>query len=292
MGLAIVHLMAELEGSNIREYLVAFADGELAPAQSLEVLRYLTEHPEMLAVLREQQELRVAANRAILHSTPSPPPALRQQIAAMNITPPHVQVSRKKTYSPPRWAVGMAAVLLMVFGFWLGRYSIARKDMGGIDGKINSLRTVVTQALLSDAVTRVHVDCSRFPTRHSQAFPQQLGTLADAVKQDLHLDKPYPDLSSVGFKLVGAGPCDKPLENTAHLLYAPIDPDERDTLSIFVQPFKGQVEWEANKLILLTNIDAAHPVLAWRTERVVYFLVGDDLKTMQRAEAAMAGFVR
>ncbi len=87
------------------------------------------------------------------------------------------------------------------------------------------------------AITGVHVDCSRFAARkHDGRIPKELSELSAALRQDFDRDAAYPDLSSMGYKLIGVWPCREPLENKVHLLYRSTVKDLNDTLSIFVQP--------------------------------------------------------
>ncbi len=96
----------------------------------------------------------------------------------------------------------------------------------------------------------------------------------------------------MGYKLIGAGPCRKPLENTVHLLYRSTAKDLNDTLSIFVQPLDAQSKLEPGKFYLVSDSNSAHPMFAWRTERAAYFLVGDEMETIERARDAIAEAAR
>ncbi|MBC7785723.1 MAG: hypothetical protein H7144_17990 [Burkholderiales bacterium] len=281
--------MARIE-DNFRQQLTAFADGELEPAQSLELLHYLCDHPEVLAILREQQQLRFAASRAVLNATPSLPPELRQKVESIVAQQPaNVSSAASPWWSPGRTAGIAAAILLAACAFWVGKHFTQTAD--GTESALNQTSDpALVRVSLRDAVVRVHVDCSRFPSKHSAEFPRELSPLAESIRRDLKLDNPYPNLSSAGFKFAGAGPCAEPLENTAHLLYVPIDPGQRDTLSIFVQAFTGQVDWEKDTVVTLSAPDSPHPVLAWRSDQVVYFLVGNDLNSAQKAKASATWF--
>ena len=91
----------------------------------------------------------------------------------------------------------------------------------------------------------------------------------------------------MGYKLVGAGPCRKPLEGTVHLLYRSTVKDVNDTLSIFVQPIDAQTQLEPGRFYLVSDPASAHPMFAWRTARRAYFLVGDEMETTERARGAL-----
>jgi hypothetical protein len=110
--------------------------------------------------------------------------------------------------------------------------------------------------------------------------------LAASVRQDLgREDAPYPDLSAIGYRFVGAGPCGKPLEGTVHLLYK--SPRPESVISLFVQAHDGRFGMRPGTLHTLAGAGAPFPAYAWRTERVVYILVADDEQAADRARAAI-----
>lgn len=289
--------MAESIGqSDLYPYLTAFADGELDAAQNLKVLDYLAAHPEAISLMKEQQKLRLEAARVIRSNTPPAPASLRECITRLcsaapvglpqtdQRNPPTTGATALVTPKWPRsgWMPSVAAMLLLVGGGIIGammRGAGPTAAPGPHDAPLAALPVPLT---LVDSVVRVHVDCSRFVAPlHAAKFPQELGPLATAIRQDLGRDVPYPDLSTIGYELIGAGPCHAPLKGIAHLLYRSTAKDVRDTLSVFVQPYTAQLTLEPGKAYLVSLPGAAHPVLAWRTERVIYFAIGDDLEPVR-----------
>ena len=254
-----------LNESNIHEYLTAFADGELDAAQILAVLNYLATHPEALEMMRGQQQLRLEADRVVRDNTPPVPNELRQRIQSMA---EKTDTLVEKAPIPSATPVSSNTSPRRRKHVWF---------------------MVAIPPTLITSVTKIHVDCSRFePQLHAGPFPTAppYDTLAKEVKEEFHSQVPYPDLSSIGYSLIGAGPCRKPLENTVHLLYGSTKPTVRDTLSIFVQPYTAQVQVEPGHMILVSG-DVPHPMFVWRSDRAVYFLVTDDLETADKAREVM-----
>jgi hypothetical protein len=145
----------------------------------------------------------------------------------------------------------------------------------------------VLPAAVVAGAEEVHGICSRLALGlHSGGYPADVAGLAASVEHDLHSDRPYPDLTSIGFAYRGAGPCGKPLADTAHLLYRSLRPGSVHAVSVFVQPWHGQYPIEAGRLYTASVAQNPFPMLAWRTDRVLYFLLADDPAT-ERAAAAL-----
>ena len=284
---------------NIHEYLTAFADGELDAADNLAILDYVSQNPDMVRLMRDQQRLRLTALRAVRGSTPPVPAALRAQIESMAVAtlaadrarPAQTEARRNRAHRFLGVAAAVAASLLvgLVAGGLAAR--LLRSSPQLAPPAIAQLPTPVAPAEvvpvgLVTAATRVHVDCSRLADRlHSVGYPPQFTDLAASVRQDLgREDTPYPDLSSIGYRLVGAGPCGKPLEGTVHLLYK--SPRPESVISLFVQAHTGRFAMSPGTLYTLSGTEAPFPAYAWRTERVVYFLVADNEEAADRARAA------
>lgn len=285
--------MAEPLGEhNIGEYLTAFADCELDAAGILSVLDYLAAHPEALELMREQQRLRLLASRTVKEQTPAPPPQVRERVREMldgeatdagAVAAPAPADARRGRERVARWRFAAAAVVVLGVGILAGRL-LPRSGPAVVD----SAPPPVPASLVA-AATNEHVDCSRrLDALHTGPIPAELGDLPERLKRDLSRDVPYPDLSSVGYEYVGASPCKKPFAGAAHLFYRARGGELTDGLSLFVQPYSGQHHLDPGKLYTVTAADSPHPMLVWRTERVVYLLVGDDLPTVQKASRVIA----
>jgi len=249
--------------------LTAFADGDLNPARSADVLEYLSSHPEAARTIARQMRFRGAVGRSVRGLTPPPGEALRERITAMVARDAALTVRRQLPVWRQRsqfWFGAVAAALFFVaLGLSFG------KMIYGVAG----LSDDIVPAPLVSAVTHVHVDCSRAPSLHHLPFPHELGDLKDALQADLGRDEPYPDLSAMGYQYVGAGPCSKPMEGTVHLLYQSTNSPVVDTMSLFVQKFHGQLNIADGKIYWAQDKTAAHPMLVWRRGSLVYYLVGD-----------------
>jgi anti-sigma factor RsiW len=285
--------MAEPIGEhNIGEYLTAFADCELDAAGIMSVLEYLAAHPEALELMREQQRLRLLASHAVKEQTPAPPPQVRERVRELldggatyagAVAAPAPAGARRGRGRVARWRFAAAAVVALGIGVLAGRLL----PRGG-PGVVESAPPPVPASLIA-AATGEHVDCSRhLDALHAGPIPAELGDLPDRLRRDLNRDAPHPDLSPIGYEYVGASPCRKPFAGWAHLFYRARGGGVTDGLSVFVQPHAGSHGLEASKLYTVAGADSPHPMLVWRTERVVYLLVGDDLPTVQNASRLIA----
>ena len=279
-------MVEPFDETRIAEYLIAFTDGELDAEHLVALAAYIETHPRSLEILRDQRKLRDAARRVTIENTPPTPKALRNRVEQMGS--PGKPTAIPFAAGPRRWAtVSAAAIILLVSGAGVG-YLLRTSSLATPNAKVDS-QSAVPPVLIS-AVTKVHVDCSRFsPQVHSGPFPTTapFSGLAEQVEREFHSKVPYPDLSSIGYSFVGAGPCREPLENTVHLLYRSVKPTIHDTLSIFVQPYTGQVKISPGDMTLVANENSPHPMYVWRTDNVVYFLVTDEMKTAEQARDAI-----
>jgi anti-sigma factor RsiW len=275
-----------------RRYLSALADGEsdeLTAEQRDTVLHHLATHPQAAAWLAAEVQLRQAVSQYLAKGAALPSDALRERIQDLaRAGEMAFELSSTKqpavTAPSPRrpmrawfiWPAAAAAMVFLAVGLWMGREIYGGSPSGG---------GPVPATLVAD-VTHIHVDCSRAPELHNAPFPKELGNLEGSLEKYLGRPVPWPDLSSIGYKYIGAGPCAKPLENTAHLLYRAIGGPVTDTVSLFVQRDgpqdlqEGKVYWAAGK-------DAAHPMIVWRRDNMTFYLVGDADKPVIQAARVM-----
>ena len=300
---------APLGPHNVHEFLSAFADGELNAAQNLAVLDYLESHPEAFAYLRDRQLLRQSAQRIATkdqrdRAMPDALKARLNQLAAdgdgdgAGPSPPPPG-GRPAPHAHRRWwprylgALAIAASLSI--GFTIGaarppkRRGVAevpatRDARPPLTADEIDARDAAVPVTLIRAAVNVHVDCSRVEERlHGGGYPVDLGPLKPLVKADLGSGLDRPDLSALGYHFVGAGPCSKPLKDTVHLLYKKDGPEPRATISLFAQRYDGQFELSRGRMYCIRGESATFPMWAWRTERVVYFLIADDMPTVVAA---------
>lgn len=261
--------------------LSAFADGELDPAATRRLLQQLLDDPAAVERLRRVQQLTAAARRAVRSHTPPVPDALRDRLRALADPPP-------ADAAPRRWAWfarAAAAVVLLAGGLWIGRSTkppaTPRPDVVAAD---------VLPAGVVARAEEIHGFCSRLAAGlHAGGYPADVAALAGSVQADLHSDHPYPDLTPIGYRYRGAGPCGNPLVDTAHLLYRSVRAGSVNAVSVFVQPWRGQYPLAAGRLYTVSVAQSPFPMLAWRTEHVVYFLLADDAATERAAVALVRG---
>ncbi len=283
----------EPQEDEARRYLSALADGEseeLTSQQREAVLHHLATHPQAAAWLANEVQLRQAVSHYLAEASAPPSDALRRRIQALAQTGETAtgQVSAQPCAAPSRrrpgpawiiWPTAAAAIVFLAVGLWMGR-----EIYGG-----SPARTGPVPASLVADVTHIHVDCSRAPDQHTAEFPKELGDLKGSLEKYLGRPVPWPDLSSIGYQYIGAGPCAKPMENIAHLLYRAKGGPITDTISLFVQRDgprtlqEGKVYWAAGK-------DAAHPMIVWRRDNMTFYLVGDaDQPVIEAAKVMGVG---
>ena len=279
--------MQPLDPTTSPERLTAFADGELDAAGQLAVLREVATDADALAAVEDEQRLNLACRRVVRRDTPPVGDELRRRIEAMAGAAP--AAASRPVFA---WLAAAAAVaLLLVGGGVIGRMTARpQSDLAQAGGGS------VVPASLARSLTFTHVECSRLPAGlHGASVAEIRPGLVTPLELDLHRDEPFPDLSSIGYRFVGAGPCGHPLDDAVHLLYRSADPAVVDTLSVFVRPFHAddaaERQMQDGRLYQVVARDDPHPLVAWRTERLIYFLVGDGADTVDRARAAVASAI-
>jgi anti-sigma factor RsiW len=280
--------------SDPRKFLAAFADGELDVTQNLAVLEHMALHPDATRRVMHQQQLRQAVAQTLTATVRPAPDALRERIAQLATS-----AARSPSDVPTRPSLfarllralplAIAAVVLLGVGVLIG--SMVDSDRGGAA----TSHVVVAVAprdhgplpgTLVSRIARTHVNCARFGANHSAPpFPRELASLPEPVRQHLGQPAALPDLSALGFAFAGAEPCAIDDGKSVHLLYIR-NADRRDTLSLFVQVNNGQLGIEPGKAYALDN-DAAHPMVVWTSDGLVYYLMGDARKPVNEAAKAV-----
>jgi anti-sigma factor RsiW len=288
-------MMETRDSHSFRRDLSAFTDGELDSAASERLLARLASDPKAAEALRQLQQLKGAARRAVRGQTPSPSDSLLERLGQMT----GAEMSRVRSAPPSRprtfglwWAVLprlAAAVVLLAIGIWVGRRMLPGAETVRQPSPNVFVADVLPASVISQA-EEIHGFCSRLADGlHAAGYPEEIAPLAASVEKDLHSQHPYPDLGPIGFHYRGAGPCGKPLANTAHLLYKSVRPGSYKAVSVFVQAWRGQYPLEEGRLYTVSVATSPFPMLAWRTESVVYFLLADDADTVEKAAALIRG---
>ncbi|MEX0655045.1 MAG: hypothetical protein WDZ31_05075 [Phycisphaeraceae bacterium] len=294
-----------MDDKQIRRYLSAFADGELDVEQSLQVLERMAMDPQTTRRVLHQQQLRQRVSQTMSRGESKTPEALRRQIASMAERPAAPdQVADLRAAS--RWAFArrwfptvLAAALLLAAlvtvqfgrdgaGAPSGPEGVAYHDDGGVD------EPATIDFASADRFGRRHSRCSRdqTPLFNPERFPTEVTALPAAIEAFLGLEFTGPplDLSLLGFDYRQAGECLLPGGQAVHVLYRTDQAGEDgDSLSLWIAPDTGQLDLEPDRLY--TTADPANtgpPLLIWKHEELVYYLVGDSMPRAHQVAQAMA----
>lgn len=295
--------------------LMVYADGELDTAASERMRQYLLGDPQAAAKVEALQQLREASRR-VWQSGPAVPAHVLKQIEALTQSS-HAESSPSyddRGYSlhpdqqggnsdgvpaplhgyvslQPRMRIGFrfaaAAVLLIGLGGFLLWFNY--------DGRT---RVVADSGLIPvawvDATARQHIDCSRHGDHFGPGFPHAVQELPASLHQYLGHDSLVPDLTKLGYQFAGAGPCQIPGGKTAHLLYRPQSGGNVSlyTVSLFVQPDTNQLPLEKGKVYFANDAVDHTPMIIWRGNGVVYYLVGENKNQLADAARQMGMKIR
>jgi hypothetical protein len=149
---------------------------------------------------------------------------------------------------------------------------------------------LVPVAWVTDAV-KVHVWCSGHADHFVPPFARELEKLPGSLKDFLGRDVACPDLSKMGYRFAGCGPCTIPGGKTAHLLYRPVN-GSGPCVSLFVQNDAGQLAIEKGRVYYAQDARNHTPMIVWRGEGVLYYLVGANERGLEGAAGAMGVRVR
>lgn len=282
---------------NLHQQLTAFADGELDAAQTFALLEYLLEHPASLeaslAMMRDQQRLRLAAERLVRAEVRPPSEALHARVAELSVPAP--DGSHDPPPDPTRHRAGprartwlVAGLIVLLAGVVVGRYALPRPPRSTPDIVADAPDRIVPVAVVVKA-GRVHADCARLADAlHAADYAREHGELAAAMRQELSGPNAYPDLSAAGFRYVGGGPCPDPMQGTVHLLYRESGAQPQLAISLFLQSNAGQYPAvQPGRLYEVSGPRSPFPMYVWRTARVVCFLLADDADAAAAALGVM-----
>jgi anti-sigma factor RsiW len=277
--------------------LMAFADDELDGDAKVELLRQLVEHPDDARALVHQQQLRSAVEKAMTASTPAMPAELRSRIEAM------VEPAAVETDTSPiarlgfvgRWMpAAVAAVLLLgavvVLNVMmrLDQPSTRPDQIAGTNLPPTALHPIDLHLVGDETLSRFagrHERCTTTPGTLMEAdWPDNLERLPAALSE--YLGAPTSgvlDLSALGYQFAGAGPCRVPGDKSAHLIYHRITDGERESISLWICPDDQRYDVPEQQMYRVTDPDAAHPVLLWRSNGTIYYLVADSPLDAEKA---------
>lgn len=284
--------------------LICYIDGELPPTGARIIEQAIAEQPVLRDRLESLRNLRVISRDVIRRSTPPVPEELAARIAAIS----KEFVSAAQDSSPARGvdqlsdrsrpakpggflglrisagrglALAAAATLVLALAAWL----VANGSGGGrvLTGLEPAGMTSQTVSLLEAR----HLKCVMMGNNFADvSFPKVLKDVGPAVRAFLNDDVAAPDLSDVGLEFVGVGPCDMPGGKTLHWLYKSTS-QPSVFVSLFVQPYSQQVPFSPDTAVVVAGPTAKHPLLVWRSETLVFYLIGDDFGATSTVAARM-----
>lgn len=271
-----------LDEDEIEAKLSAFADGQLGEHESSEVLEHLAADPDAIRRVLAQRRLRQAASRSVRAATPPVPAALRARLQALQppvVPRPPVDPTGDRLRRIGRRALVVAALAAcLVLGVLVGRMLGVRP--ASHDG--------VVPASFVLAVTRTHVDCSRYEDHsHPPEFPAEEAAVPEAIRRRLGRQAFLPDLSSTGYRFAGAGACTVPGASTVHIVFRATASGTVDSVSLFIQPDVGQAAVKPETVYRLSGAESAHPVLLWRRDGLIFYLVGDDEQVVEKVKDSL-----
>jgi hypothetical protein len=270
--------MEILGKDNLPEFVTAWTQGGLDAAQAELVQAWLRDHPESAAEIEASVRLNTEARRALTVNTPA---SLRDRIAGMRSEEP----APKRIGPMRRWAWAASIAVAIGLGMMVGHAMNRPPANTGI-----STADVIPAGIVT-RVDRIHAMCARAADNlHANGYPTDAGALPADVAADTHGE--HPDLSSIGFRYIGAGPCGDTLPGTVHLLYKSVQPGFPLALSLFVQENHGQFPIEPGRLYKASGDRDPFPMYVWRTDKVVYFLIADNETIARKAMGVIAGAPR
>jgi len=295
--------------------LMAYADGELDAAASERVRQYLLGSPQAAARVKALRQLHDATRR-VCQGGAALPAHLMSQIQSLaqaadapwqpefddrgyplnadaqsgNAQQPYP--ARPMQIAPARAGSGMgfryaaAAMLLIGLGGFLFWFNYDSRT------QVVSGETVVPANWVVSAAQQ-HIDCSKHGGHFGPGFPRSLQELPASLHSYLGHDSLVPDLSKLGYQFAGAGPCNIPGGKTAHLLYRPGGGTvSLYTVSLFIQPDTDQLNLEKGKVYFASDAVDHTPMIIWRGNGVIYYLVGEDKNQLSDAAKQMGMKIR
>lgn len=277
-------MVEPIDENQARKFLAAFADGELSVEQNLRVLEHMAMNPQATRRVMHQQQLRDYISRTLCHQAPSAPESLRRRVEMMKVD----TADRRPVLARiGRWFPAALAAGLLIAALVLTQRTPQIPTLPPADTDAS----VVVASEQASRFARRHTRCSRMlaDMNNAQRYPRELAELPEALHQivgSAHL--PSLDLTAAGFRYKMAGDCRIPGQLSSHLVYESIT-GSRDALSLWVTPYRPDrhAAIEPDTLYESADPGRVHPILFWRRDDVVFFLVGDDLGRTTEAAALL-----
>lgn len=253
---------------SFRKYLGAFADGELDTATNLEALEHLNFCESCATKVAGIQEIKRGLTRVFAEERV--PDGLKSRVRARIAACPGQPALRPSRLQ--KWVVplGMAAAIVFAWQVSVLFYRPAVDDFVG--GPRNAVEAQWVQA-----VRIQHKDCTKLGLKHHrESLPIDLRLISVELSKELGLPVLAPNLSSLGFVLVGADACGLNHVPGAHIVYQ----HEREgwLLSIFslspLDTFRPTAGFRVGSRECFVCTDPGPAMVAWHESGVTYLFCG------------------
>jgi hypothetical protein len=282
----------------------ALVDGELDEPALARVLEKLARDPELARQALAARRLKMAVARQMQGQAPALPDALRQRVAALMDDGPMQSQEAVETRRPVatatsanpigrigRWAPALVAAMLLLAAL-IARVAPLATDMPGPGWDSEASYAAVLPASQMSRFASRHERCQfqRQMIREIADFPTQVERAPASIEAIIG-SKPHTtlDLSALGYTFWKAGECGIPGGASVHLMYRATDESlPSKWLSLWIVRDEGQLDMEEGITFVATPPNAAHPIIVWRDNGTIYYLVGDAMPVVRQAAVQLA----
>ena len=266
-----------MDCKGFRKYIGAFADGELQVEQNLAALEHLNMCQACAARVNAVSSLKATLKR-VYGGIQAPQHVRERVLRALEIEAKQARLEATPPVVPGvhHWrggftvALGVAAALLLAFVGW--QFLPDR-------GPRTDVRLVVPGRLAAD-VREQHRFCigHRGANHNDVSLPRDLPVIAERLSARLNMKVIAPDLSSLGFELIGADSCGVKERPGAHIVYRSVATGKQ--LSVFTVDRWASLEDEddvdsADRGFFVSSDDDSLCVVAWLDGPQAYILCAD-----------------
>ncbi len=292
------------------EKIAAFADGELSAEECCALLREAMADPDRARCVEHQQKLRELLSGCMdCRKTMRCPDELKRCIEGLadehctgskTNKPPNAEKQRDEAsdrFKHPSTLARLSA--------WLPLAAAAVLFLAALAVFFNAPRGGTAPAPTASLISAARIN--HFEQRHvrctsgvimpvaADTFPDDVTLLGDALAD--RLDTPLGDmpldLGSIGYDYRLAGLCTVPGRGAVHIIYASHATDEHGrqrTLSLWIKPYDPQTDpgLEPGVPAVAADESHPHPIVVWRDDRLIYYLVGDAMAEVEKARQYLA----
>lgn len=185
-----------------------------------------------------------------------------------------------------RWLAPLAVAAVLFIGA-LVALNFYNPNQGAVGPDHYTADGLITANLASTFAQR-HDQCSLDTSAlmHSELFPAEVADLDDALAEHvgIAMKDASLDLSSLGYDYQIAGLCPVPGNEAVHVIYQ--NPEGR-SLSLWIKPYDAQPTLDPGVPYSPPSDHTDHPMVVWRQDNTVFFLVGDRAEDVQQARPAI-----